>query len=132
MRDMQPLREQVYQRRPILDRLQTATVRLADAQLERIWAIVSAPEQGLSVRQIATTTGLSPTRVHQLLNAPDAQHIPRWRSQLREQDESAAAPAELTPLPADSSRAPWIDVRAKSGMHCALKQAYYPCRPIGQ
>jgi len=56
MSDMQPLRQQVYQRRQILDRLQTAAVRLADAQLERIWAIVSAHEQGLSVRQIATAT----------------------------------------------------------------------------
>src|SRR5262245_15460115 len=35
-----------------------ATQHLDDAQRERVWAIVEAHQSGLSVRQIATATGL--------------------------------------------------------------------------
>jgi hypothetical protein len=41
----------------------------------------------LSVRQIATATGLSSSRVHQLLGSDEAHEIPRWLSQRR--DEAA-------------------------------------------
>jgi hypothetical protein len=47
-----------------------------DAQVERIWAIVSAHQAG--------ATGLSSSRIHQLLNAPEAKEIPVWLSQLRQ------------------------------------------------
>ena len=51
---------------------------------ERNWAIVSAHQAGLSIRKIAGVTGLSSSRIHQLLNAPEAQGIPVWLSQLRQ------------------------------------------------
>src|SRR5262245_48179341 len=64
-------------------RLRLATQRLDEAQRERIWAIVEAHQAGLSVRQIATATGLSSSRVHQLLGSDEAREIPRWLSQPR-------------------------------------------------
>ena len=42
-----------------LPRLRTATLRFDDAQTERIWAIASAHQAGLSIRKIAGATGLS-------------------------------------------------------------------------
>ena len=65
-------------------RLRLATMRLADAERERIWAIVAAKEAGLSIRQIARATGLSPTRIHQLIQADEAREIPVWLSQLQD------------------------------------------------
>ena len=65
-------------------RLRLATMRLADAERERIWAIVAAKEAGLSIRQIARATGLSPTRIHQLLQADEAREIPVWLRQLQD------------------------------------------------
>jgi transposase len=67
----------------LIARLRTATLRFSDAQTERMWAIVSAHQAGLSIRKIAGATGLSSSRIHQLLNAPEAQEIPVWLSQLR-------------------------------------------------
>src|SRR5258705_13530482 len=64
-------------------RLRTANVRFSDAQTERIRAIVSAHQAGLSTRRIAGATGLSSSRIHQLLNASEAKGIPVWLSQLR-------------------------------------------------
>ncbi len=85
-------------------RLRLATTRLADDDLERIWAIVAAHEAGLSIRKIASATGLSSSRVHQLLQVDAAREIPTWLSQLRE----PALVAEDT-LDADpSSRQPSI------------------------
>jgi hypothetical protein len=43
------LRERVRQEQRLLERLQTANIRFADAQLERLWAIKSAHELGLSI-----------------------------------------------------------------------------------
>lgn len=45
----------------------------------------------MSIRRIAAATGLSPSRVHQLLGSEEAREIPRWLSQRRGQD---AAPSE--------------------------------------
>ena len=72
------LRQRGRRERQIVERLRTGAVHLADAQVERTWAIVSAHQQGLSIRQIAAATGLSSTRVHQLLTSADAQEIPVW------------------------------------------------------
>jgi hypothetical protein len=52
------------------------SIRFTDAQVERIWAIVSAHQAGLSIRKIANATGLSSSRIHQLLSAPEAKEIP--------------------------------------------------------
>jgi len=54
------------------------------AQLERSWAVVSARRDGWSVRDIAASVGLSPTRVHQLLSDPGADLMDQVVSMLRE------------------------------------------------
>ncbi len=53
-------------------RLARACFRLEMAELERLWAIVSAHNEGMSVREIAKQVGLGPTRVHQLASAPQS------------------------------------------------------------
>src|SRR3954468_3371600 len=78
--------ERIRRERQVAARLRLATERLEGAQRERIWAIVEAHQSGLSVRQIAAATGLSPSRVHQLLGSDKAREIPRWLSQQRRQD----------------------------------------------
>ena len=45
--------------RRLIGRLKTANIRFTDAQVERIWAIVSAHQAGLSIRKIAGATGRS-------------------------------------------------------------------------
>src|SRR4051812_42773733 len=85
------LRERVCREGQMADRLRLATERLEEAQQERIWAVVEAHQAGLSIRQIATATGLSPSRVHQLLSSEEAKEIPRWLSQRR---GPATAPCE--------------------------------------
>src|SRR4029077_10203726 len=49
-----------------------------------IWEIASAHKAGLSIRKIAGATGLSSSRIHQLLNAPEGKEIAVWLSQLRQ------------------------------------------------
>lgn len=91
-------RQRVRREQQLIARLRLATTRLADADRERIWAIVSAKEAGLSIRQIARATGLSPTRVHQLLKADEAREIPVWLSQLHDEGLSPhAADREADP-----------------------------------
>jgi hypothetical protein len=77
------LRERVCREGQIADRLRLATERLEEAQQEWIWAVVEAHQACLSIRQIAAATGLSPSRVHQLLGSEEAREIPRWLSQRR-------------------------------------------------
>ena len=85
MENVETLRQRVHREQQLIARLRAAAVRLADAQQERMWAIVSAHQQGLSMRQIGTAAGLSATRVHQILTGPDASELPMWLSRLREQ-----------------------------------------------
>ena len=123
MNNNEALSEQVRQHRRIKDRLQTAAVRLDDAQIERTWAIVSAHEQGMSVRQIAAATGLSSTRVHQLLTSPQSAAIPRWLSQmreLRELDAASTGPVELAPQPKhrDGPSAAWLEAEVETLRQC--------------
>src|SRR3977135_3255802 len=74
--------ERIRRERQVAARLRLATERLDEAQRERIWPIAEAHQAGLSVRQIAAATGLSSSRVHQLLGSDEAREIPRWlRSQ---------------------------------------------------
>ena len=77
--------ERIQRERRLTARLRLATERLEEAQRERIWAVVEAHQSGLSIRQIATATGLSSSRVHQLLGSEESREIPRWLSQQREQ-----------------------------------------------
>src|SRR5947199_9235991 len=78
--------ERIRREQQIAARLRLATQRLDNAQRERVWAIVEAHQSGLSVRQIAAATGLSSSRVHQLLGSDDAREIPRWLSRQRGRD----------------------------------------------
>jgi hypothetical protein len=78
--------ERIRREQQVAARLRLATERLDEAQSERIWAIVEAHQSGLSVRQIAAATGLSSSRVHQLLGSDEAREIPRWLSQQRRRD----------------------------------------------
>ena len=87
-------REQIRREGQLTDRLRLATERLEEAQRERIWAVVEAHQSGLSIRQIAAATGLSSSRVHQLLGSDEAREIPRWLSQRRDQE---AAPSRGRP-----------------------------------
>jgi hypothetical protein len=57
-----------------------ATTRLKDAERERLWAIVAAHEAGWSIRQIATATSLSRSRIHQLLQSDAAHATPHGGS----------------------------------------------------
>src|SRR5271166_5731168 len=81
---IEELRQRVQLERRLIERLKTANIRFTDAQVERIWTIVSAHQAGLSIRKIAGATELSPSRIHQLLSAPEGQEIPVWLSQLRQ------------------------------------------------
>jgi hypothetical protein len=47
-----------------------------------MWAIKSAHEAGLSIRQIASATGLSSSRVHQVVNDEEPVKIPAWVTDL--------------------------------------------------
>jgi hypothetical protein len=78
-------REQIRREQQLAARLGLATERLEEAQRERIWAVVEAHQSGLSIRQIAAATGLSSSRVHQLLGSEDAREIPRWLSRRRDE-----------------------------------------------
>ena len=59
-------------------RLHLATTRVKDAERERIWVIATAHAEGLSIRKIAEATGLSSSRVHQLLHTDEARQLPNW------------------------------------------------------
>jgi hypothetical protein len=53
---IEELRQRVQLERRLIVRLETANIRFTDAQVERIWAIVSAHQTGLSIRKIAGAT----------------------------------------------------------------------------
>ncbi len=94
METPEALQQRVRREQQIIDRLRLAMAQLAAAERERIWAIVAAKETGLSIRQIARATGVSPTRIHQLLQADDAREIPVWLSRLRDQCPAPAGQPE--------------------------------------
>jgi len=102
METPEALQQCVRREQQMIARLRLAMTRLADAERERIWAIVAAKEAGLSIRQIARATGVSPTRIHQLLQADEARAIPVWLSQLQDQRLAPAVQPEGVP-PAPSS-----------------------------
>ena len=84
-------------------RLRLVTERLEEAQRERVWAIVEAHQSGLSVRQIAAATGLSSSRVHQLLRSDEAREIPRWLGEQRRRNrpDRPGQETDRSPLHAD-------------------------------
>jgi IclR helix-turn-helix domain len=93
-------RNRVRYEQQLAARLRLATTRLAEAEQERSWAIVAAHQAGLSIRQIAAATGLSRSRIHQLLQDDEAREIPTWLSQLRTHDHTAASEQDAEPPPA--------------------------------
>jgi DNA-binding transcriptional MerR regulator len=76
-------------------RLRLATTRLYEAEHERIWALVAARDAGLSIRQIAMATGLSRSRIHQLLHHPEAREVPTWLTHLRGRDHTSDEEAAI-------------------------------------
>ena len=91
------MRQCVRREQQLIERLRLAAFRLDAPQEERTWAIVAAHRQGLAIRQIVAATGLSATRVHQLLTTAATAGIPAWLSRLREPGEPASA-AIVCPL----------------------------------
>jgi hypothetical protein len=77
-------------------RLRLAT-RLHEAEHERLWAIVAASDAGLSIRQTATATGLSRSRIHQLLQDDEAREIPAWLTHRRDRDHASEGEADTAP-----------------------------------
>src|SRR5215471_21524220 len=98
---MRPTREELRQlvqhERKLKNRLRLATTRLEEAERERIWAIVAAHHAGLSIRKIAAATGLSRSRIHQLLQEPEAHEIPEWLTHLRDREFDAEAQSAPNP-----------------------------------
>lgn len=119
MDEQAALRQRVYEEQRLTERLRLAAFRLAAAQEERTWAIVAAHQQGLTIRRIAAATGLSATRVHQLLAASTAMSIPVWLSRLRERGGVGGA--------ADEGTAPGTDA-AWRGQVAAEVAALRRCR----
>jgi AraC-like DNA-binding protein len=95
---MRPTREELHQlvqhERKLKNRLQLATTRLEEAERERLWAIVAAHDAGLSIRKIAAATGLSRSRIHQLLQEHEAQEIPEWLTHLRDHEVTPETPSD--------------------------------------
>ena len=107
METREQLRQRVRREHQLKARLRLATIRLAEAEQERIWAVVAAHEAGLSIRQIATATGLSRSRVHQLLQDHDAREIPAWLSHLRALGPVADSGQGVEPPPTQA----WMQAR---------------------
>jgi hypothetical protein len=104
---MRSTREEIHQlvhhERKLKNRLQLATTRLAEAERERIWAIVAAHDAGLSIRQIAAATGLSRSRIHQLLQEQEAHEIPEWLTHLRDREGNPDTPSDTDQRAPDAS-----------------------------
>jgi hypothetical protein len=66
--------------RHLKTRLHLAITRLDEAARERLRAIMAAHRAGWSIRKIAAVTGLSRSRIHQLLQEEEARELPALRS----------------------------------------------------
>ena len=102
-RTREELHQLVQHERKLKNRLQLATTRLAEAERERIWAIVAAHDAGLSIRQIAAATGLSRSRIHQLLQEQEAHEIPAWLTHLRDRACTPGQPSDTEQHAPDAS-----------------------------
>ncbi len=76
MESLDRSKEKELKDKRLTNRLRLATTRVKDAERERVWAIAKAHAEGLSIRTIAKVTGLSSSRVHQLLHNDEAAQIP--------------------------------------------------------
>ena len=82
MESLDQSKEKELKDKRLTNRLRLATTRVKDAERERIWAIALANAEGLSIRTIAKVTGLSSSRIHQLLHTDEAERIPEWLNDL--------------------------------------------------
>ena len=69
--------------RRVLTRVSRAAWRLEQAERERVWALVSARAEGISIRKLAAAAGLSPSRVHQLVADADLDALDAALGELR-------------------------------------------------
>ncbi len=92
METAEEFRERWRREQQLRERLRLAAFRLEAAEVERVWAVLSAHRQGLSIRKIATAVGLSRARAHQLLSEPAARDVPAHLNALRERGWPVAAP----------------------------------------
>jgi len=69
--------------RRVLARVSRAGWRLEQAERERVWALVSARAEGISIRTLATAIGLSPSRVHQIVADADLDALAAALGELR-------------------------------------------------
>jgi Homeodomain-like domain len=99
METSEPLHQRIQREQQLKARLRLATTRLADAEQERIWAIVAAHQAGWSIRQIAAATGVSRSRIHQLLQDEEAREIPTQLSQLRTHEPVTGGGQDAEPPP---------------------------------
>ena len=83
METPEALQQCVRREQPMIARLRLAMTRLADAERARSWALVAAQEAGLSIRQIAPATGVSPTR-----------RLRRWEERAASRHASGLPPYE--------------------------------------
>jgi hypothetical protein len=105
-RTRKDIHQLVQHEHQLKNRLQLATTRLAEAECERIWAIVAAHDAGLSIRKIAAATGLSRSRIHQLLHEQEAHEIPEWLIHLRDRACTLGTPSDT------DQHAPEASIRA--------------------
>ena len=70
-RTREELHQLVQHERKLKNRLQLATTRLAEAERERIWAIVAAHDAGLSIRKIAERIEYSPAAIYSYFPSKD-------------------------------------------------------------
>jgi len=82
MESREQLKEKDLKEKRLTNRLRLATTRIKDVERERIWAIAAVYSEGLSIRKIAEATGLSSSRIHQLLHTDEARQIPDWLNNL--------------------------------------------------
>jgi hypothetical protein len=107
--DTREERRQRFQReQQTKKRLRMGMTRLHEAEQERLWAIVAAYDAGFSIRQIATATGLSRSRIHQLLQDPEVREIPTWLTHLRVGDHPSSGNIPSVFQQSTRRKAEWI------------------------
>ncbi len=89
MKSPEEFKQRVRRETQLKERLRVAATRLEEADRERVWSIAMAHDAGLSIRKIAEATGLSSSRVHQILQREEAAETPQWLSRLSEPGEEA-------------------------------------------
>lgn len=94
MESREQLKEKDLKEKRLTNRLRLAANRIKDVERERIWAIAKAHSEGLSIRKIAEVTGLSSSRVHQLLHTDEARQIPDWLTERPDSNIKMDAPSD--------------------------------------